>query len=84
VSLDDAMRCADLPSREARAHCLGREVASDGLDFALANVARIGAMALRALAPGGADEYTDAEKRDLARELDAALLQLGREMEATR
>lgn len=84
INVEDAIRCAKEPSPEARARCIGARVASAGLDEALARAAKLGELAIRAIAPGGADDFTDAEKRRLARDLEASLDNLTAKVQVSR
>ena len=78
VTVEDVMRCAELPAPSSRARCMGAEAASTALDIAIANAARLGALAIRAISPGGAQDFTAAECRQIAAELDDALAEVTR------
>lgn len=72
-----------LPDYKAAAKCLGAEAATQGLQMALDKAVKLTDRALEASGPTGADDMTDAERSDLAGELDEAMLKLAAEIDAT-
>lgn len=81
VTPDRAAECADRPTDEARAKCVGVDVLSDGLRLALRRAGELALAAIRARSGAGA-EMSPADERKLARELDHALDELAHEIAA--
>lgn len=82
VDVPRLLECAGKPKGE-RARCLGASVLTTALDLAVDKAAAIADQARDAVNAGaGADDMTDAERDDLARELDAAMAAVAREIAA--
>lgn len=65
----------------ARARCLGASLLTSALNLAVDKAAGLAERAMEAANAGaGADDMTDAQRLDLARNLDAALEEVGREI----
>ncbi len=76
-----AVECADRPTDEAKAKCIGVGALTDGLRTALEQAAELARRALEARAPGGAEyPISPAEERKLAGQLDRALQNLAHEV----
>lgn len=82
VDVPTVLQCFNQPTPKAKAICLGLEVLTPGVDAALEHAARKAEQAREAAGPAGAADYTDAQKRQLARELDLALEDLAVEIHA--
>lgn len=83
VDVGTVIRCASKPTPEERRACLGLEVATPALDEALLQAADAAERAREAAGPAGADDYTDLERGQLARELDERLRALEVEISAS-
>lgn len=82
VDVPTVIECFRQPTAKAKAICLGVEVLTPGVEVALEKAARKAEEARDAAGPAGADDMTDAQRRALAAELDAALDELGAEIDA--
>lgn len=76
IDIPTVIRCAQRPTMQERAICLGLQVGSAAVDEALLHAADLAEKAREAAGPAGADDMTDAQRQRLAVDLDAALRDL--------
>lgn len=86
VDIGQVIRCAAEPGWPEKARCLGVEAMNRGLDLALDQAAALAEDARDAASGSGseADDLTDEQRRELAADLDAALLTLEHEIAEAR
>lgn len=83
IDVGKVIQCARMPTPRDKARCLGVEVLTKGIDFALGEAAKLGEAAIDAANPhAGADDMTDRDRRKLARDLDRSLNVLAHELAA--
>lgn len=82
VDLVKVRQCAAQPTARDKARCLGVEVLTQGLDFALQEAGKLAEAAIDAANPHAGAAISERDRRKLARDLDRSLNVLAHELAA--